>query len=70
MAVTMAATHSFNASRISLSSTVIVLGRPSMRLLPLISMVIGLSRAVADPISILIFSAMRSPIRRLYLRFT
>jgi hypothetical protein len=34
MALTIAATDSFNASRISLSSTVIVLGMPSMRLLP------------------------------------
>ncbi len=36
-------THSLRASRISLSSTVMVLGTPSIRLRPLISMVSGLS---------------------------
>ena len=68
-ALTMVETHSLNASRISLSSIVIALGLPSMRLRPLISMVSGLSSVYAEPISILICSAVRSPISRLYFRF-
>ena len=63
------ATHSLSASRISLSSMVMVLGTPSIRLRPLISIVSGLSSGYAEPISILICSAVRSPISRLYLRF-
>src|SRR5581483_10229884 len=43
MAFMMVETHSLSASRISLSSTVMVLGTPSIRLRPLISMVSGLS---------------------------
>src|SRR3989442_14564559 len=66
MALTMVETHSLNASRISLSSTVTVLGMPSMRPRPLISIVSGLSSAYAEPILILICSAVRSPISRLY----
>ena len=46
-----------------------VLGTPSIRLRPLISMVNGLSSGNADPRSILICSAVRSPISRLYFRF-
>ena len=65
----MVETHSLKASRISLSSTVMVLGTPSIRLRPLISMVSGLSSGYAEPISILICSAVRSPISRLYFRF-
>src|SRR5581483_1165357 len=62
-------THSLSASRISLSSTVIVFGTPSIRLRPLISMVRGLSSGYAEPISIFICSAVRSPTSRLYFRF-
>ena len=62
-------THSLNASRISLSSTVTVLGMPSMRPRPLISIVSGLSSAYVEPILILIRSAVRSPISRLYFLF-
>ncbi len=60
IALTMVETHSLNASRISLSSTVTVSGMPSMKFRPLISMVSGLSSAYAEPISILICSAVRS----------
>src|SRR5581483_6252880 len=69
MAFMIVETHSLNDSRTSLSSTVMVLGTPSIRLRPLISIVKGLSSGYADPISILICSAVRSPISRLYLRF-
>ena len=69
MAFMMVATHSDSASRISLSSIVTVRGTPSIRLRPLISIVSGLSRGYAEPIAILICSAVRSPISRLYLRF-
>ena len=41
IAFMMVATHSDSASRISLSSTVTVFGTPSIRLRPLISIVIG-----------------------------
>ena len=68
MAFMMTAMHSPRASRISLSSTVMVLDTPSMRLRPLISMLSGLSIGKADPISILTCSAVRSPMSRLYLR--
>ena len=47
---------------------VIVLGTPSIRLRPLISIVSGLSSGYAEPSSILICSAVRSPTSRLYLR--
>src|ERR1019366_2739984 len=69
MAFISVETHSLSDSRISLSSIVMVLGTPSIRLRPLISMVSGLSSGEAGPISILICSAVRSPISRLYLRF-
>src|SRR5271166_4523981 len=68
IAFIMVETHSLNDSRISLSSTVTVLGTPSIRLRPLISMVSGLSSGYAEPISILICSPVRSPISRLYFR--
>src|SRR6266516_273713 len=60
--------HSSSASRISSSETMTLFGMPSIRSRPLISIVRGESRTYADPISILICSAVRSPIRRLYLR--
>src|SRR6201995_5301286 len=69
IALRMTATLSVNASRISESSIVIVLGTPSIRLRPLISICSGLSSGYAEPISILICSAVRSPISRLYFRF-
>ncbi len=47
MAFMMTAMHSPSASRISLSSTVMLLGTPSIRLRPLISMVKGLSKKAA-----------------------
>src|SRR5581483_5258007 len=68
IAFIIVATHSPSHSRISLSSIVIVFGTPSIRLRPLISMVIGLSSGYAEPNSILICSAVRSPISRLYFR--
>ena len=43
-------------------------GRPSTRLRPLISMLVSGSCGQAEPISILICSAVRSPTSRLYLR--
>src|SRR5215813_1960078 len=67
-ALTMVATESARASRTSSSVTTMVFGMPSIRLRPLISMFFGSSSGAADPISILICSAVRSPIRRLYLR--
>src|SRR5439155_44767 len=69
MALTMVETASLIASRISPSSAVIILGVPSMRLRPLSSILSGSSSEYADPISILIRSAVRSPMSRLYLRF-
>ena len=63
------ATHSLSASRISLSSIVTVRGTPSIRLRPFTSIVSGFSSGYAEPISILICSAVRSPTSRLYLRF-
>ena len=65
-ALTMIATGSCSASRISASVTVSVLGMPSIRSRPLISIVIGSSSGKALPISNLICSAVRSPISRLY----
>ena len=44
------------------------LGRPSTRLRPLMSMLVSWSISKAEPISILICSAVRSPMSRLYLR--
>src|SRR5437867_862489 len=58
--------HSSRASRISSSETMTLLGTPSIRSRPLISIVRGWSNGWADPISILTCSAVRSPIRRLY----
>ena len=69
IAFTIVETDSPNASRISLSSTVTALGIPSMRLRPLISLVCGLSSTHAEPISILIRSAVCSPINKLYFLF-
>src|SRR3990172_5157916 len=58
-ALTMIASVSSKASRISSSLTTSVLGTPSIRFRPLISMVIGLSRREAGPISILTGSDSR-----------
>ena len=69
IAFRMVATHSLRDSRISLSSMVTVRGTPSMRLRPFTSIVSGFSSGYAEPISILICSAVRSPTSRLYLRF-
>src|SRR5476649_2087011 len=66
--IQITATHSERASRISASPIVMVRGTPSIRLRPLISMVSGRSSGNAEPISILMASAVRSPISRLYLR--
>ena len=65
-AFTMIEMGSARASRISASVMVRVLGIPSMRSRPLISMVMGSSRGKAEPISSLICSAVRSPMSRLY----
>src|SRR5712692_6097847 len=69
IAFRIVATHSPSDSRISLSSMVTVRGTPSIKLRPFTSMVSGFSSGYAEPISILICSAVRSPTRRLYLRF-
>src|SRR5439155_25976705 len=68
MELMMMLMHSSSASRISSSETITLFGTPSMRSRPLISIVRGWSSGYAEPISILICSAVRSPIRRLYLR--
>ena len=60
---------STNASLISADEMVIFSGRPFKRLRPFISIVSSFSLGKAEPISILIFSAVRSPIRRLYFFF-
>ena len=65
-ASTMTLTVSASASRISSSVMVIVFGTPSIRCRPLISIVIRSSSGKAEPISILICSAVRSPMSRLY----
>ena len=62
----MTLTVSASASRISSSVMVIVFGTPSIRCRPLISIVIRSSSGYAEPISILIASAVRSPMSRLY----
>ncbi len=67
-ASTITFTVSASASLISSSVMVMVLGTPSMRCRPLISIVVLSSSGNAEPISILIASAVRSPISRLYLR--
>ena len=69
IAFIIVATHSLNAPRISSSLMVTVRGMPSIKLRPLISIVKGLSSGKAEPIWHLICSAVRSPIKRLYLRF-
>src|SRR6266850_1623752 len=56
------------ASRISSSEITKVLGTPSMRSRPLTSNVSSSTRGKADPILILISSAVLSPTRRLYFR--
>jgi hypothetical protein len=60
------ATGSARDSRISSSEIVIVFGTPSTRSRPLISIVSSSSSGNAEPILILISSAVRSPISRLY----
>src|SRR5581483_10064682 len=67
-ALTIVATESASASRISSSVTTMVFGMPSIRFRPLISIVNSSSSGAAEPTSILICSAVRSPISRLYLR--
>src|SRR6202158_2741 len=69
IAFKIVATHSASDSRISLSSIVTVRGTPSIKLRPFTSMVSGFSSGYAEPISILICSAVRSPTSKLYLRF-
>ena len=64
-ASTMTLTVSASASRISSSVIVIVFGTPSIRCRPLISIVSRSSSGNAEPISILICSAVRSPMSRL-----
>ena len=64
-ASTITLTVSASASRISSSVTVMVFGTPSIRWRPLISIVIRSSSGKAEPISILICSAVRSPMSRL-----
>src|SRR3954467_11971362 len=59
MAVTIVATHSPRASRISPSPIETVRGTPSIRLRPLISIARGLCRGDAEPTSIFIASAAR-----------
>ena len=61
-------TVSDRASRTSSSEITRVLGIPSTRSRPLISIVNSSSRGKAEPMLILISSAVRSPTRRLYLR--
>ena len=65
---TMVLTISASDSRISSSLTVRVLGMPSTRSRPLTSIVRVSSEGHALPSSILIASAVRSPMSRLYLR--
>ena len=67
-ASTMVATGSARASRISSSVIERFLGTPSTRSRPLMSMRISSFSGKAEPTSILICSAVRSPISRLYLR--
>src|SRR2546427_8657864 len=64
----MLETVSESASRISSSEITSVLGMPYTRSRPLISIVSSSSSGNADPMLILISSAVRSPTRRLYLR--
>jgi hypothetical protein len=61
---------SLRASRISSESTTIVFGMPATRSRPLTSIVMIVRIGAAVPIWILMRSAVRSPIRRLYLRLT
>ncbi|CDA79651.1 putative uncharacterized protein [Clostridium sp. CAG:242] len=63
-------TESASASRTSSGCSIMFFGRPSTRFLPLISIGCSSSYGYAEPISILMFSAVRSPIRRLYFFFT
>ena len=58
--------ESASASRTSSSVIVIVFGIPSIKLRPRTSYDSGSSNGYAEPSSILIASAVRSPIRRLY----
>src|SRR6267378_3786156 len=69
-ASTIPFTGSASASRISSDVTVSVRGTPATRSRPLISIVITSSVGYAVPMPILIISAVRSPMSRLYLRFT
>src|SRR5581483_2491690 len=69
-ASTMALTGSASASRISSLVTDSVRGTPATRSRPLMSMVSTSSLGYAVPMPILMSSAVRSPMSRLYLRFT
>ena len=65
----MDARGSAMASRISSDEIFMVLGSPATRSRPLTSMVSSLGSSMAEPRRILISSAVRSPIMRLYARF-
>ena len=66
----IAATAGVSASRISASFTTIVLGAPSTRSRPQISVCKGFASLDADPMPVSTRSAVRLPISRLYLRLT
>lgn len=66
MASITLARGSVRASLISVEVTVIFSGRPFNKFLPFISIVLSFSLGYAEPISIFIFSAVLSPISKLY----
>ncbi len=67
-ASTIELTVSASASRISSELTSIVLGTPASKSRPLTSIVVSRPEGYALPIVLLMTSAVRSPIARLYLR--